>query len=118
MRPPIWCVSPGQTVLTNCLSPKNSADVQLGTELWRATQLLSLYKIMSRPGEIDRDHRVPLASKARWGVESEISTEEQVDALQRLNALAGSQPNISPPKRQAGDFAMRLAKHLISANKP
>jgi hypothetical protein len=94
------------------------ADVPWGTELWRATQLLSLYQILDRPGDIDHENTVPLASRAKWGVELEISTEEQAAALQRLKILTGSQPAFSPETRRAGDFAMLLAKHLASSSKP
>jgi hypothetical protein len=94
------------------------ADVPWGTELWRATQLLSLYQILDRPGDIDHDNTIPLGSKANWGVELEISTEEQAAALQRVKALTGTQPAVSPETRRAGDFAMLLAKHLVSSTKP
>jgi hypothetical protein len=94
------------------------ADVPWGTELWRATQLLSLYQILDRPGDIDHENTVPLASRAKWGVELEISAEEQAAALQRLKILTGSQPAFSPETRRAGDFAMLLAKHLASSSKP
>jgi hypothetical protein len=94
------------------------ADVPWGTELWRATQLLSLYQILDRPGDIDHDNTIPLGSKANWGVELEISAEEQATALQRMKALTGKQPTVSPETRHAGDFAMLLAKHLVSSTKP
>src|SRR6185436_9390618 len=49
------------------------ADVPWGTAIWRATQALSLYEIMDRPGEIDRDNAVPLGSRAKWGVDEVLS---------------------------------------------
>ena len=94
------------------------ADVPWGTELWRATQLLSLYQILDRPGDIDKANIVPLGSKAKWGVGLEISADEQAAALQRLKALTGSQPAISPQTRRAEEFAKLLAKHLVSFSKP
>jgi hypothetical protein len=94
------------------------ADVPWGTELWRATQLLSLYQILDRHGDIDHENTVPLASRAKWGVELEISADEQAAALQRLKTLTGSQPALSPEIRRAGDFAVLLAKHLASPSKP
>jgi len=39
------------------------ADVPWGTEIWRATQLLALYEIMDRPGDVDRDDGIPLAAQ-------------------------------------------------------
>jgi hypothetical protein len=80
--------------------------------------LLSLYQILDRPGDIDHENTIPLASRAKWGVELEISAEEQAAALQRLKILTGSQPAFSPETRRAGDFAMLLAKHLASSSKP
>ena len=60
------------------------ADVPWGTELWRATQLLALYKIMDRPGEIDRENDVPLASKAMWGANEPLSYDEMEKVISSL----------------------------------
>lgn len=61
------------------------ADVPWGTELWRATQLLSLHGIMDRPGEIDRDNRVALGSVAKWGTEEPLKFEELEVVLGKLD---------------------------------
>ncbi|MBX7207816.1 MAG: FAD-dependent oxidoreductase [Verrucomicrobiaceae bacterium] len=94
------------------------ADVPWGTELWRATQLLSLHQIMDRPGEIDRDSTVPLASKAKWGVEAELSAEERKQVLDRVAAHMGKSPELPAAALKAGEFAVRVARLLTQAGQP
>ena len=103
------------------------ADVPWGTEVWRATQLLALYEIMDRPGDIDRDDSIPLAAKARWGVDAEVSAEERSQALTRLMSLttpsgnqrgrdeAANQPVLPEENLRAGDFAIAVARLLIAS---
>ncbi len=98
------------------------ADVPWGTELWRATQLLSLHQIMDRPGEIDRDNAVPLASKAKWGVDDVLSEEERNRVLERLQEIAGNK-SIFPaekitPRVKAGSFAISITAALIQSTQP
>jgi hypothetical protein len=94
------------------------ADVPWGTELWRATQLLSLYQVMDRPGGIDRDNAVPLAAIAKWGANEPITEEEQKQVVDRLSKLTGKVPDlpISTEDRPltAGEFAIRFAQALVS----
>lgn len=94
------------------------ADVPWGTELWRATQLLSLYRIMDRPGEINRDNNVPLGAKALWGANSLIADEERKAATTRFTALTGQTPVVAADIRTAGDFAINLARQLVSGMQP
>jgi len=94
------------------------ADVPWGTEIWRATQLLALHQIMDRPGDIDRDNIIPLAAKARWGVDAEVSDEERSRVLERLKALAGNQAALPERNTTAGEFAVAVAKLLISSSRP
>lgn len=94
------------------------ADVPWGTELWRATQLLSLHHIMDRPGEIDRDSTVPLASKAKWGVEAEVSAGERKQVLDRVAALTGKSPGTPAASLKAGEFAVWVARLLTQAGQP
>jgi lysophospholipase L1-like esterase len=90
------------------------ADVPWGTELWRATQLLSLYKIIDRPGAIDKDNRLPLAAKAMWGIEDLLSVRDQTAAYHRLQELLPEPRVLANPTREipAGEFAISLAKIL------
>jgi len=94
------------------------ADVPWGTEIWRATQLLALHQIMDRPGDIDRDNIIPLAAKARWGVDAEVSDEERSRVLERLKALVGNQAALPERNTTAGEFAVAVAKLLISSSRP
>lgn len=94
------------------------ADVLWGTELWRATQLLALYKIMDRPGEIDRENDVPLASKAMWGAAQAVTAEERAQVLERAKQVTGTTPVIADDVKTAGDFAIAVARHLLDSSKP
>lgn len=98
------------------------ADVPWGTEIWRATQLLALHQLMDRPGEIDRDNTVPLATKARWGVDEALSDEERNRVLERLKKLVGEKSAIPAekitPGMKAGDFAILIAHALSQSTQP
>lgn len=97
------------------------ADVPWGTEIWRATQLLALYDIMDRPGEIDRDNNVPLASKAKWGVDQVISDEERNRVLERLKKVVGSAASVPDKLAQvtnAGEFAIEASHILLNPSQP
>jgi hypothetical protein len=60
------------------------ADVPWGTPIWRATQLLALHQIIDRPGVIEQDNRIPLASQAHWGVNKPLKPDELRTAITRL----------------------------------
>lgn len=97
------------------------ADVPWGTEIWRATQLLALHQLMDRPGEIDRDSTVPLAARAKWGVEAEVSDEERNRVLERFRTLVGEKapsPDALAKATKAGDFAILIARSLVQSTKP
>lgn len=97
------------------------ADVPWGTATWRATQLLALHQIMDRPGEIERDNGVPLASKARWGVDEVLGDEERIRVLDRLRKLLGNGaplPEKPAQAMKAGDFAILIARILSQPNHP
>ncbi len=93
-------------------------DVPWGTELWRATQLLSLYGIMDRPGGIDRDNTTPLAATTKWGADELIADEERKQVIERLSKLTGRMPDLphSTEDRplKAGEFAILVARALVS----
>jgi hypothetical protein len=94
------------------------ADVPWGTETWRATQLLALHRIMDRPGEIDRDNAIPLAARARWGVDAAVSDAERSLVLERLKEIVGNQAALPENEIKAGDFAVAIAKLLIASSRP
>jgi hypothetical protein len=87
------------------------ADVPWGTPLWRATQLLALHRVMDRPGELERDNRVPLAAHARWGVDEPLKPEERARALQRLAEISRAKVN-DDTSATAGEFALMAARVL------
>lgn len=64
------------------------ADVPVGTPVWKATQLCSLYQVMDRPGPLN-GQMIPLGSKSRWGVDAPLSGDEMGKAVARLAELAG-----------------------------
>lgn len=94
------------------------ADVPWGTEIWRATQLLALHQVMDRPGEIDRDSFVPLASKAKWGVDQPVSDEERGRVLERLKQLVGEKAVLPDKPANAGELAISAARFLIQSRQP
>ncbi len=88
------------------------ADVPWGTELWRATQILALYKIIDRPGDIDRDNRILLASKSYWHPEARIEPEERERCLVKVLELTGKPYIIDDSIQTTGQLAVALASHL------
>ena len=68
------------------------ADVPWGTPVWRATQLLSLHRVMDRPGELERDNRIPLGTRARWGISEPLKPDELHRALARLVGIHSATP--------------------------
>jgi hypothetical protein len=87
------------------------ADVPWGTPLWRATQLLSLHHVLDRPGALERDNRIPLATQARWGVSAPLTMDELRPALARLVTL--KHPEIQLPNLPAGPTISATELELI-----
>lgn len=94
------------------------ADIPWGTELWRATQLLALYQILDRPGPLDQDSNVTLASRAAWGATLPLSDSDRRHAIERVRALTNHTPVIPDETRLAGDFAIAIARSFVKANQP
>ena len=91
------------------------ADVPWGTPIWRATQLLSLYGVMDRPGPITPRNGAPLRGKYRWGVAEPLSPADYSAAMMRLAELIGGRP-VSLAGKQHGtrfEFALAAADVLI-----
>jgi len=61
-------------------------DVPWRSPVWKATQLLSLYQVMDRPGPLTRD-REQLAAGHPWGVNEPLKADELQNALKRLAEL-------------------------------
>jgi hypothetical protein len=64
------------------------SDVPWRSPVWKATQLLSLYQVMDRPGPLTRD-REQLAAGYPWGVDQPLKPDELQRALTRLAELTG-----------------------------
>lgn len=57
-------------------------DVPFGSPLWQATQLLSLYGMMDRPGSMPKSG--PLAEGVLWGAKDKIAPEDVRKTLDQL----------------------------------
>ena len=88
------------------------SDVPWHTPLWKATQLLSLYQVLDRPGPITKDEQ-PLAAGNPWGVAKPLTPDELHTALARLRELSGrrgSLPKLSDgPSVSAQELTEALA---------
>ena len=65
-------------------------DVPWGTELWKAVQIMCLYNLMDRPGEIDRNQikdGMEFMTKDYWGTNENISNIEKQEVLKKLVLL-------------------------------
>jgi hypothetical protein len=82
------------------------SDVPWRSPTWQATQLLSLYQVMDRPGRLTRD-REQLAAGYPWGVNEQLKADELQSALKRLAGLTGIQTS-------AAAAAATPAKETIS----
>lgn len=66
------------------------ADVPWGTELWKAVQIMCLYSLMDRPGEIDRSQikdGMEFMTKDYWGTNENVSNIEKQEILKKLVLL-------------------------------
>lgn len=75
------------------LVPRWYNDIVWGTELWRATQFLSLYKIMDKPGELEYWDGMEFASKSSWGTALSLHADEAAIAFSQLASLFGWKAN-------------------------
>jgi hypothetical protein len=97
------------------------ADVPWGSAVWRATQLLSLYGIMDRPGEIERDNAVALGSTQKWGADEVLGDDERHRVLDHVKRLFNNELPLLDDLAQAtraGDFAILLAKLISPPSHP
>jgi hypothetical protein len=93
------------------------ADVPWGTEIWRATQMLTLAGVMDRPGPINKD-RSTLGSKARWGVSEPLSGAEMDQALRRLAELAKAAPAPRESKAAGGPVSWSQLRSALEGVNP
>jgi hypothetical protein len=65
------------------------SDVEWGTDLWRAVQLLSLYQIMDRPGPFTKQDGIKFNTSHAWGAELPVTANEIMEPLYKLAGLLG-----------------------------
>lgn len=86
-------------------------DVPYASPIWKATQLLTLYGMMDRPGPLVKDR--PLGEGSLWGAGEALSPEERAAVLSQLGKV------VSPgalPGRLGGEFASRAEFALAAAD--
>jgi hypothetical protein len=91
------------------------ADVPWRTPLWRATQMLSLHRVMDRDGAIDR-RADNLGATRKWGVDEPLDMKEMRTALAQITALRGETVKMTTATRRGegvtwGQFRAELTRH-------
>lgn len=71
------------------LIPRWYTDVQWNTELWRAVQLLCLYKIMDQPGNFTKESGMEFEAAGSWGAQKTLTQREATTAMQKLAGTLG-----------------------------
>lgn len=97
------------------LVPRWHSDVPFRSPTWKATQLLSLYQIMDRPGQLTNDRR-PLGVANPWGVNEPLRAAELESALARLSHLSGG--SSKPDKIPEGRVSLTALRHLLESVNP
>jgi hypothetical protein len=82
------------------------SDVAWATPVWEATQLLSLYQVMDRPGPITRD-ATPLGAGNPWGVSEPLKPLELAKAMSRLAELKGISTSVPSSSLGGGELVSR-----------
>ena len=91
-------------------------DVPWATPIWRATQLLSLYQVMDRPGPITKDKQA-LAAGYPWGVDKPLGADELSKALARLAELQGA-PSAADNGSTTGPVTWAQLKSELAKRNP
>lgn len=66
------------------LIPRWYTDIEWHTELWKASQLLSLYKILDTGGELEYWDGMEFAPKGAWGTQQLLNEKETTSAMEKL----------------------------------
>jgi hypothetical protein len=95
------------------------ADVPWGTPIWRATQLLSLHRVMDRPGDVDKKAD-NLGATRPWGVNAPLTPKEFADAVARLRELkhVGSGSGSARAAAATGPVSLTVLKSALVAANP
>ncbi|MGB7157961.1 MAG: FAD-dependent oxidoreductase [Tepidisphaeraceae bacterium] len=94
------------------------SDVPWGTPIWQATQLLTLHRVLDRPGEIDRRAENLGATRA-WGVNEPLKPTEFAAALARLRGIARIEGSADKTNGAgAGPVSVATLKEVLTAATP
>lgn len=63
-------------------------DIAWGTDLWQATQLLSLYQVMDPPGPFVKGHNTGMGTGQFWKADESLNAKDFSSAVTRLAELA------------------------------
>lgn len=74
------------------LIPRWYTDVNWNTTLWKATQLLSLYRILDRPGTLRSSEGMGFVPAASWNGAAYLTQITADSALLKLGSLLGFRP--------------------------
>jgi hypothetical protein len=93
------------------------ADVPWGTPIWRATQLLTLHRVMDREGDIDR--KADNLGATRWGVNEPLKPKELAAAVTRLREVARAEKSAAkPPAAEGKSVSLATLWDVLAANDP
>jgi uncharacterized membrane protein YebE (DUF533 family) len=90
-------------------------DVSWGTELWQATQLLSLYGILDAPGLFAKRPEGSMGADQFWKPEAELERQAFIAAAKRLGELAGKP---IPALEESGTVSREEVRSLFSSLAP
>jgi len=93
------------------------ADVPWGTEIWRATQLLTLYRVMDRDGDVDK-RADKLGATRTWGVNEPLKAKELTSAIDRLREIARVERSGKPPLANGTMITLAGLKDALGSANP
>jgi hypothetical protein len=93
------------------------SDVPWGTEVWRATQLLTLHRVMDRPGDIDKK-AAKLGSTGRWGVDEPLKPKEFASAVARLREIAKVESSAGAMNSAGKSLSVDAMKRALGSARP
>jgi YD repeat-containing protein len=71
------------------LIPRWYRDIEWGTELWKATQMCSLYKVMDKKGELEYWDGMEFEAKGNWNRQAPLTATAADTALRTLATVLG-----------------------------
>jgi hypothetical protein len=93
------------------------SDVPWGTEIWRATQLLTLYRVMDREGDVDK-RADKLGSTRAWGVNEPLKPKELSAAVARLREISRLEQSTGNARVEAGAVSIATLNNILGSANP